>query len=132
MIHGFDDSTKEKIEVVAKDEVITLGETVTIPAGQYANKNFNKTALENAGIDTTDLSKYCVLGVIYKLSSDNNWITAPYIGEITSIDDNTFVICTPSVYILNESNNKMIRFVMYNHNDSSIIVQFKLRLLKVE
>lgn len=120
MIHGYDDSTKEKIGV------ITLTKSIEIEQDTYVQLKWNYSELEAAGIDTNNLSKYAILEVLSSYSG-TEWDLNSSKG--TLFNENTTSL-NPHVRI--NTSTKEIAIYDNGVNEVTGTKYYKLRLMRVE
>ena len=156
MIHGYDDSTKEKVEVYStedtysksevynkeevydKDEVYNKSEVYNkeeaVPdsdfvliegsssVGYNESKMIEYSASQLAQLGIEDMTKWMIISVTSKSSSDNIWENSHYLGSTN--------LTRPSAIYL-ESENKL-RVFLYNSNPNTQTVSYRVLLKKVK
>ena len=116
MIHGFDDSNKEKIEVYSKDDFVIITGTATVPASaSYGIAISSSSLLNNYGID--DLSKYVPITINQTRATYEDWISP-------NIVNGSHVY--PYVVL-----GSTLQIQLYNTGTSSRDIPYRVVLMKV-
>lgn len=119
MIHGFDDTNKEKVPI------ITLTKSTRLEPNTVALTSWNYSELEGAGIDSDNLSKYTVLDLLHsdEAADEKMWESGKTKNFGTALYPHVRINARDKTISISDNGENL---------EVPVTITYKLRLMKVE